>query len=532
MSSLLIQNGTLYDGTGREGYKGDLLIENGLIAQMGELRGVRAERVIDARGMAVCPGFVDIHRHCDRKPFCTGEFGVTELLQGITTTVVGNCGISHTPVSPSRAKETYDFNEPVLGPACQNAVYDFADYMKALDSAALPINFASMIGTGSVKISVKGFADTPYTREELSAARDLVEDALKNGAVGVSLGIMYLPECYSSTDEFAAILEPVGRFGRVITAHIRGEGDSLVQSVAEVIEIAKKAGCALEISHFKACGMKNWQKEIHKAIALIEKARANGQVVTCDFYPYEGGSTALTTMLPPVFVAGDMAAALQKLGTPAGVEELRRACGVVYPRWDNFAITLGWERILISGVVNERNRKFLGKSVSAAAGEYGFADAVALAAHLMHDEGGRTAIINMSMCQEDIDTIARLPYSTVISDAIYADTDTPHPRMFGAFPKIIREYVNERHVYTLGEAIHRMTGMPAARMKLSSRGELRLGYAGDVLVFDPLVFRDNATFAQPARQASGLAFSIIGGKIAVENGTCVARSCGRNLRAE
>lgn len=249
---------------------------------------------------------------------------------------------------------------------------------------------------------------------------------------------MYLPECYSSTEEFGRLLEPVGRYGGVVTAHIRGEGDSMVDSVREIIEIGKKAGCAIEISHFKSCGMENWGREIHKAIALIEEAREAGQDVTCDFYPYEGGSTALTTMIPPIFVAGDMTEALRRLGTKEGVAAFRKACAVTYDGWDNFAITLGWERILIAGVAKEHNRRFLGKDVTAAAKEFGFDDAASCAAYLMHDEDGKTAIINMSMCQEDIDAVAKLPYSVVISDAIYADTDTPHPRMYGAFPKIIR----------------------------------------------------------------------------------------------
>ena len=337
------------------------------------------------------------------------------------------------------------------------------------------------------------------------------------GAPGVSLGIMYLPECYSSTDEFAYILEPVGRYHRVITTHIRGEGDSMVQSVREVIEIARRVGCALEISHFKSCGMKNWGKDIHTAIADIEAARAEGMDVTVDFYPYEGGSTALTTMLPPVFVAGNMTRALEKLGTPEGVEEFRRTSSVLYDDWDNFCITLGWDRIIISGVVRPENEKFLGMRVTEAAEKFGFEDATALAAYLMHSEDGKTAIINMSMSQDDIDTVARLPWSNVISDAIYAKTDTPHPRMFGAFPKVLREYVAERGIYTMQEAIRRMTSQPAARMGLVGRGSLQKGNYADILVFDPKKFADHATFTNPAQKATGLDWCIVNGQVAIDH---------------
>lgn len=518
MQSILLKNGLVYDGLGNPGRQADVLMKDGKIAAVGQITE-KAEIELDVSGKIVCPGFVDIHRHCDAKPLNDASFGERELAQGITTTVVGNCGISPTPcpADDTGAREMYDFDEAVLGPIELSAPRTYEGYLKALDKEKLPLNFASMIGTGAVKITVKGFSDTPYSEEEIKQAKDLIEDAMKRGAVGVSLGIMYLPECYSSTDEFAKILEPVGKYNRVITAHIRGEGDSMVDSVREIIEIARKAGCALEISHFKSCGVQNWRKDIHRAIALIEEARSEGMDVTCDFYPYEGGSTALTTMLPPVFVAGDMTKALEKLGTPEGVEEFRRTSRVSYDDWDNFCVTLGWERIIISGVVTEKFRPMLGMTVTEAAEKFGYEDAEALAADLMHTENGKTAIINMSMCQDDIDTVAKLPYSNVISDAIYADTDTPHPRMYGAFPKVIREYVNERGLFTMEEAIRKMTSQPAARMGLTGRGTLTEGSFADVIVFDKDKFRDNATFQSPANLATGLNYLFVNGNLVIKD---------------
>lgn len=518
MQSILLKNGLVYDGLGNPAQQADVLMKDGKIAAVGQVQE-NADVVLDVAGKVVCPGFVDIHRHCDAKPLNDAAFGDRELAQGITTTVVGNCGISPTPcpASDDGAREMYDFDEAVLGPLELSMPRTYEGYLAELDKAKLPLNFASMIGTGAVKIAVKGFSDKPYSEAELEQAKALIEDAMKRGAVGVSLGIMYLPECYSSTDEFAKILEPVGKYGRVITAHIRGEGDSMVDSVREIIEIARKAGCALEISHFKSCGVENWKKDIHRAIALIEEARKDGMDVTCDFYPYEGGSTALTTMLPPVFVAGDMTRALEKLGTKEGVEEFRATSRIPYDDWDNFCVTLGWERIIISGVTVEKFRPMLGMTVTEAAEKFGYPDAEALAADLMHTENGKTAIINMSMCQEDIDTVAKLPYSNVISDAIYADTDTPHPRMYGAFPKVIREYVNERGLFTMEEAIRKMTSQPAARMGLTGRGTLTVGSYADVLVFEQDKFRDNATFQSPAHLATGLNYLFINGNLVLKD---------------
>ncbi len=532
MSSLLIQNGTIMDETGAEGFRADLLIRDDRIAAIGQIK-TEADRTIHADGRIVCPGFIDIHRHCDAKFLLDPAFGSAELAQGITTCVVGNCGMSLTPSpkDPIHSEEMYQFMEPVLGSRCGSlGLSRFPDYLDRMDSLAFPLNTASMIGTGSVRITVKGFSDSPYTAEEMKKASALIEEALRAGAAGVSMGIMYIPECYSSTGEFAELLKPVGRLGGVVTAHIRGEGDSLVASVREIIEIGAMADCPVEISHFKSCGIKNWRRDIHEAIRLIEQARSKGQDVTCDFYPYEGGSTALTTMLPPAFVNGNLTEAIRRLGTSEGVEAFRKASCALYDDWDNYCVTLGWDRILISGTVNPQNRGFLGMTVAEAAKQFGFADAAACAAYLMHDEAGKTAIINMSMCQDDIDTIAKLPYSLVISDAIYADTDTPHPRMYGAFPKIIREYVNERNVLSLPKAIQKMTSMPAERMGISERGVLREGSYADVLVFDPKRLRDHATFTAPARPASGLDLAIINGKTAWENGIRTNHQCGRNLR--
>ncbi len=534
---ILIKNGLVYDGTGTPGFTADILLGDGKILAVGQGPQAQAAAeglqpyVIDAAGKAVTPGFVDIHRHHDAKPLNDPDFGERELLQGITTAVCGNCGISMTPrpEDTQKAIEYYAFEEAVMGPIDTDGPVTYRDYLARLEQVELPINTAAMIGTGTVKICVKGFSDTPYTQEELDAARALIEDALAAGAPGISLGIMYLPECYSSLEEFAYILEPLGRYHRVMTTHIRGEGDSMVASVREVIEIARRVGCPLEISHFKSVGMKNWGKDIHTAIGEIEKARAEGMDVTCDFYPYDGGSTALTTMLPPVFVAGDMTSALRRLGTPEGVEAFRKASLVLYDDWDNFCVTLGWDRIIISGVVLEENQKYLGMVMTEAAEKYGFPDAVALAAHLMHSEDGKTAIINMSMSQEDIDTVARLPYSNIISDSIYAKTDTPHPRMFGAFPKVIREYVRERKLLTMEEAIRKMTSQPAARMKLEGKGLLKPGMDADVLIFDPAQFRDHATFTDPAQLATGLDYSLIGGTIVVENGKVVCKNAGKSL---
>ena len=282
MTKILITNGVIYDGLGNKPFEGNIYIEDELIKKVfkkgedtPELKEIEKEaEIIDAQGKTVTPGFIDIHRHCDIQPFYGTDFGKVMLAQGITTTVAGNCGFSMVPVpeEEEKAEEMFAFAEPVVGPAYRG-IHTYGEYMDALDKIKLPLNFASMIGSGTVKIAVKGFANTPFTEEEMKKASGYIEDALEKGAVGVSAGIMYLPECYNSTDDYAKMLAPMGKYKTPLCTHIRGEGDSMVDSVKEVIEIGKKVGCPVEISHFKSCGMANWRKEIHRAIALIEEAR-------------------------------------------------------------------------------------------------------------------------------------------------------------------------------------------------------------------------------------------------------------------
>lgn len=530
MSVTCIKNALVYDGSGAEPYNGDVVFCEDGILSAGGAWDKPCDEVIDARGRVVCPGFIDMHRHLDVRPFCDSWTGETELRQGITSTVAGQCGISLTPSSDRWIKEQYAFDEPVLGRIPAGLPKTYPDYVSALEKRRLPVNMAATVGLGSIRISLKGFSDAPFTDDEICTAQDILDESLRLGAPGASVGIMYLPECYTTKDEYVRLLRPLAEHDGLLSAHIRGEGDSLVRSIDEIIEIAGRAGVRLEISHFKSCGTANWRREIYKAIDLIEAARARGQDVKCDFYPYDGGSTALTTMLPPAYVHGDMASALRRLGTKAGAEEFERAARMEYADWDNFALTLGWERIIISGVTLDENKKYLGMNVRDAAERYGFASSEALAAHLMSSEEGKTAIINMSMCQDDIDVIARLPYSSVISDSIYADTDTPHPRMFGAMPKLLADYVLRRKVLTMEEGIRKMTSLPAMQMGLKTKGCILPGMDADLLLFDKDNFRDNAVYESPAHYATGLDGMWIGGRRVIEDDRVLTREAGCFIR--
>lgn len=524
-----IAGGLVYDGTGAPPRRADLLLEDGRIAGIGSFDAGAAEETVDTSGLAVTPAFIDSHRHCDFAAVSDPGFGGLELAQGIGTVLGGNCGMSPFPSSDASRAQMYDFIEPCLGRAPAGfAPTGFAGYRAALEKTAPAVNVGSLVGTGAVKVAAKGFAKTPYTQREMERAQGFLKEALEEGAFGISSGIMYTPECYSTREEFVRLLSPAARFGRVWTCHIRGEGDSLVPSVEEVIDIARRAQLPLNISHFKSVGCGNWHDAVFRAVDRIEAARARGQDVTVDYYPYTGGSTTLLTLVPPSCAGDGTEALLRALGKPEGVEKLRRELARPQPGWDNMARMIGWERIVVSSVSLPENKRYQGRNIKEICEERG-CDPAALTAELLVSERGKVGVILMSMAQEDVDTVAKLPYSAVISDSLYGAPDFPHPRLYGSFAKIIRDAVRERKLFPLETAVHKMTGMTAARFGIPARGVLREGAAADLNLFDPAAFGDRATFGEPKQPASGMEAVLLGGETVWRRGRRTGRLGARVL---
>ena len=531
MMKYLIQNGTVYDGTGKAPKQADVLVSGDRIVSVEPGLNVPDAKAVDARGKAVAPGFIDIHRHCDFRPMADPDFGKVELAQGITTTIAGNCGLAPVPAPARFRQEMYDFIEPCLGvPAPGTDFADYHAYSCAVGSSALNMNMGFLAGTGAVKTAVKGYGKEPYTPEEMQRAVGYAEEAMNVGAFGVSMGIMYQPECYSSVEELVSLVRPAAKHGGVLCCHIRGEGDSLVESVREIISIAGRAGIRLNISHFKSTGIKNWNKKIYEAIGAVEQARSKGQDVMVDFYPYTGGSTTLLTLLPPCVLEKTQALTLQKLSTEAGKKELREQIYRTHPGWDNMVTGIGWKNILISSLENPEHAAFQGKNVEELAAQNGYADPSDFACDLLVSEKGKVGIIVLSMDQNDVDTVARLPYSMVISDSLYGGGGSPHPRLYGSFAKIVREYVLERRVLTLEQAVRKMTSMPAERMRLDGRGTIAPGNYADINIFDPREFRDNAVYSDPKQLSTGMQWVFLNGVPVWHDGSLEARGNGRFLK--
>ncbi|NLI21531.1 MAG: amidohydrolase family protein [Clostridiales bacterium] len=531
----LIHGALVYDGTGEAPRAADVLIDGERIAAVEAGlagRDIDAERV-DARGRMVTPGFLDMHRHCDVAPLRDADFGTLELAQGITATTVGNCGIACVPVPPDRYADYRAFAVPVVGDMPPEfAFFDYRAYFAALEAAKPALHMGVMAATGAVRVAVKGFADTPYTQAEMARAQAHVAEAMACGALGVSLGFMYLPEFYTTPEEEVRVIAPAARAGGVLTTHVRGEGDSLAASIREVLDIARRAGIRLHISHLKATGIRNWNRGIHEAIALLEDARAHGEPVTADFYPYAGGSTTVFSLIPPTVTRQSNEGTLRYLATAAGRRALREGIAREHAGWDNMALSIGWDRILVAGTRLPEHAGYAGRSVLALAQAAGYGEPSDFICDLVVAEGGQVTVIVLSMDERDVDTVARLPYAALISDALYGGGGNPHPRLYGAFPRLIRDFVLARSILPMETAVRKMTGLPASILGLTERGLIRPGYRADVAVFDPAALLDHATYEDSRRLSTGMERLLMDGRTVWTNSHATDRHAGQVLRRE
>lgn len=525
----IIHDGQICDGSGEKPYRGDILLEGKVIRQIArrdetsggisrEAEGIH----IEAEGKTITPGFIDTHRHCDIAALYDEDFGKLELAQGLTSVVGGNCGLGIFPCTDRYREEVFNYVEPCLGIAPKDMwISGYPEYARLLEKRGAPLHVGCYQGLGAVEAAVRGYGKSPLTPKESDMAKGYIREALEAGCVGISSGIMYQPECYFSEEEMVELLKVAAPYGRPLACHIRGEGDNLVPSVKEIIGLCKKAEIPLNISHFKATGIKNWGKNIHQAIELIEEARAAGQDVTVDFYPYCGGSTTLISLVPPDIMEEDLQETFRKMLTREGKEALKDSLYREHPGWDNMVTAIGWDRIRISSVTREENRDLVGLDFKAAALKRNCEEPAYLMGDLLAQEEGKVGIILLSMSQEDVDTVADLPYSMLISDALYGVSDCPHPRLYGSFPHFLQEYVVKRKRMTLEQAVKKMTSMPAKRLNLRKRGLVREGCYADLNVFSLDSFRDHATYEDSKQFSTPPDYVFTDGTLAVEKGKFV-----------
>ncbi|MDR2870305.1 MAG: amidohydrolase family protein [Deferribacteraceae bacterium] len=530
MYDILIKNAMIVDGSGAAPFAGDVAIQDGLIKAVAQGIKDEAKTVYDAAGAYLTPGFIDIHRHSDAFVFREG-FGEIQLRQGITTTINGNCGLSIVPCPANQREDILRYLKPIMGRLPDGIQFDsFSSYLTEVGKTRLPLNFGMHIGNGTLRAAAKGFeAGKRLSASELAIVHKYLKDAIDNGAFGLSMGIVYVPENMYDVEGFIEALEPIRGGDIPIVTHIRGEGDLLLSSLKEVIQIAKALNVPLHVSHFKSVGKLNWGGKLQEAIALLDAERAAGMRITCDVYPWTAGSTQLVQVLPPELLEGGLAKTTERLRDPQKRAECRAILEKPQTYFENQLYLIGWENIMVTSVQTEAGQKYVGKRMTEIAQMQG-KDPYEAAFDLLADENFDVSMVNFIVCDEDIETILRYPHSCIISDSIYPDGGKPHPRQYGTFPKILQQYVKEKSVLTIEQAVYKFTGKPAEIMKIAGKGLIKEGFDADVAVFDLADIRCNADYIEPAKLATGFRYVFVNGQLANDHDSFVNTGCGKVLR--
>jgi len=527
---ILITGARIIDGTGAPSYRADIGIRQGKIAALGpDLSPLDSARRIDAAGLVAGPGFIDVHAHDDgyvlADPSCRHK-----VMQGVTTTVVGNCG--HT-LAPMPADKTL-FLEKMSMMMGGNALPDvflridtFSDYLAAVEAAKPGINVASLIGHGTIRISVMGYDNRAPTPDELKRMKALAAEAFEAGALGLSSGLIYIPGVYAQTAEVAELARVAGKYRGIYATHLRNEGSRQMAAIEEALAIGRDGGIPVHIAHHKIAGRINWGLS-ERTLGRFDQARAQGQGVTCDQYPYRAGSTMLAAALPPAFAAGGPEAYAGKLKDPAVRREVVQMIEAQDPSWQNLIKDAGFENIQIS--FSTMHPDYQGRSVAQIAQVENrlpydvFFD-------LIVEEKTKVGMVVFMMDDGDIERIMTDPMTMIGSDGIPSlGGSKTHPRMTGTFPRVLGRYVRDKGVLRLEEAVRKMTSLPAQTFRLSNKGLLKQGLDADITLFDPETVAEKGTYQDPFQDPAGVAYVLVNGRIAVDQGKFIGTDSGRVLR--
>jgi len=519
VSELVIRGGTVVDGTGAPGRRADVAIRDGRIAAVGEVGPAGGATVIDASGRVVSPGFIDIHSHSDESVFVNSALE-SALHQGVTLVVAGNCGGS---AAPALGLAAVELDRELARMDLRRTWTSFGEYARAVEASGTAINFSSLVGHGTLRMCVMGADDRAPSAGELAAMQALLASALADGAVGLASGLIYPPSAYGTTDELAALCRVVRDRGGLYASHIRNEGDELYAAVEENLEIGRRSGVRVQLSHHKASQERNWGK-VRESTAMIERAQAAGVDVIADQYPYTASSTGLAVTIPKWVHAGGAEKLCARLADPAVRVRIR----------DEYTETeRRWSHIVIARARHEPD--WSGKTVAdlaAAAGR----DPLEWTADALIAHDGAIDIIHHSMLEDDVRFVMAKPWVCIGSDsranAPYGPLSfgKPHPRSYGTFPRVLGHYARELGVLTLEDAVRKMTSLTASRLGLKGRGVIHEGAWADLVVFDPERIIDVATYDDPHRYPRGIDHVIVNGAVALDHDETLPDRNGRFLR--
>ncbi len=527
---LIIRNGRVVDGAGRPAFRADLAIKGDRIVRIGNLQGARAKRTIDAAGQVVAPGFIDMLGQSETY-LLVDPRAMSKVMMGVTTEITGE-GESIAPINDRILKEQEDFNRRY------HLTVDWrtlGEYFNRLGKQGSGVNLGTFVGATQVREYVIGYDNRPPTPAELEQMKKLVAEAMKDGALGVSTSLQYVPARFARTDEIVELAKVAHQYGGIYITHQRSEANAIDDSMKEVFEIARRANIPAEIWHFKTAYQKNWGR-MPEMLRRIETARQQGLKITADVYPYVAGSTSLSACLPPWAIEGGTDRMVARLKDPATRARLKQEITTDSKDWENIYLGSGGPSgILIASVVNSDLDSSQGKRLSQVATEQNKDPLDALFDFIIADHGQTGAIFFM-MKESDMQAALKSPFVSICTDNGARATDGPlagsksHPRGWGTYPRILGRYVRDQHLLTLELAIHKMTGLPAGNLSLTNRGLIREGYFADITIFDPRTVIDRATFEEPNQYPVGINFVIVNGQIEVDNGQRTPALAGGVLR--
>lgn len=523
----LIKNGFVIDGSGNRGFKADILINEDKIEKIGDIDICSNIEIINAEGLVVAPGFIDTHSHSDLQILIEPEV-LPKVMQGITTEVLGQDGISMAPL-PKEYISSWRKNLAGLDGDSDDIEWDYEtteNYLKMIENVKPGLNECYLVPHGNIRMEAMGLENRLPNDEELKKMREITRREMEAGAIGLSTGLIYMPCAYSESKEIIEMCKVVAEYDGIFVIHQRSEADTILDSMEEVIKIGRESGVKIHYSHFKVCGKKNWNK-IDKVIELLEKAQEEGIKVSFDQYPYVAGSTMLGVILPPWVHDGGTNKVLERLAD----KELRKR--MVYdiengiPGWDNFVEFAGLNQIFITSVKTDKNIDTVGLNL-VELGKLRGKDPYEATFDLLLEESNAVGMVDFYGTEDHVQLFMKRPEMNACTDGLLSGK--PHPRVFGAFPRILGKYVREDKAISLEEAIYKMTKKPAITFNISNRGEIKEGNYADICIFNPETIADKGTFTEPIQYPEGIEYVIINGEVTVKEGRHTANRNGVVLR--